>query len=318
MNDILKQIELLGIVPVVKLDDAKDALPLAKALIDGGLPVAEITFRTNAAESAIRQITEAYPQMLVGAGTVLTIDQIERAIDAGAKFIVTPGFNREIVEYCVERDIPITPGCPTTSDIEAALSLGLDVVKFFPAENLGGIKMIKALAAPYVGVRFMPTGGINTGNLNDYLTCDKVLACGGSWMVKDSLITAGKFDEIERITREAVLKMLDFRFDHIGIHSPDDAGAAKTAAMFAKAFGFPNDDAPVSIWATPEIEVMKNSIKGTRGHLAVHTNSIPRAIRYLTSVGVEMDESSALYNEKGEVRLIYLKEEFGEFALHLC
>ena len=203
MNDILKIIESVGIIPVVKLDDPKDALPLADALLRGGLPAAEITFRTSAAESAIKQISENRPEMLVGAGTVLTTDQADRAIAAGAKFIVTPGYNPRVVNHCVERGYPITPGCPTSSDIELALEQGLDVVKFFPAENLGGIKMIKALAAPYVGVRFMPTGGINASNVSEYLACDKVLACGGSWMVKADLISQGRFDKIEELTREA-------------------------------------------------------------------------------------------------------------------
>lgn len=203
MNDILKKIESVGIVPVVKLDDPKDALPLADALFSGGLRAAEITFRTDAAQSAIEQITKYRPDMLVGAGTVLTTDQADRAMAAGAKFIVTPGYNPRVVGHCVKMGYPITPGCPTSSDIELALEEGLDVVKFFPAENLGGIKMIKALAAPYVGVRFMPTGGINASNVSEYLACDKVLACGGSWMVKSDLISEGRFDEIERLTREA-------------------------------------------------------------------------------------------------------------------
>ena len=204
MNEVLKRIQEIGIVPVVVLNDAKDAAPLAKALCDGGLPCAEVTFRTDVAEESIRIMAEKFPQMLVGAGTVLTTEQVDRAVAAGAKFIVSPGLNPRIVKYCVEKGILITPGCSNPSDIEVALENGLEVVKFFPAEPAGGLNMIKAMAAPYVGVKFMPTGGINPTNVRDYLAYDRILACGGSWMVKGSLVDAGEFDKIEELTREAV------------------------------------------------------------------------------------------------------------------
>lgn len=204
MNEVLEKIHELGIVPVVVLNDAKDAAPLAKALCDGGLPCAEVTFRTEAAEESIRIMTEQFPEMLVGAGTVLTKDQVDRAVSAGAKFIVSPGLNPEIVKYCVDKGILITPGCANPSDVEQALTYGLDVVKFFPAEPAGGLKMIKAMAAPYVGVKFMPTGGINQNNVREYLAYDRILACGGSWMVQGELVDAGEFDKIEELTREAV------------------------------------------------------------------------------------------------------------------
>lgn len=203
MNKILEQIEKIGIVPVVVLEEAKDAEPLAKALCEGGLPCAEVTFRTDAAEESIRIMTEKFPEMLVGAGTVLTTEQVNRAVEAGAKFIVSPGINPNVVKYCIQRGIPVTPGTANPSNIETALELGLDVVKFFPAEPLGGLKMIKAMAAPYVGVKFMPTGGINATNVREYLAYDRILACGGSWMVKDGLIKAGDFVKITELTREA-------------------------------------------------------------------------------------------------------------------
>ncbi len=203
MNEVLKQIEKIGIVPVVVLNDTKDAEPLAKALCDGGLPCAEVTFRTDAAEECIRIMSEKFPDMLIGAGTVLTTEQVDRAVAAGAKFIVSPGINPAIVKYCVERNIPITPGTANPSDVEQALENGLDVVKFFPAEPLGGLKLIKAMAAPYVGVKFMPTGGINANNVREYLAYDRILACGGSWMVSNDLVKAGDFAKITELTREA-------------------------------------------------------------------------------------------------------------------
>ena len=211
MNDILKKIAEIGILPVVVLDEEKDALDLAKALIDGGLPCAEITFRTSAAEKAIKTISEAYPEMLVGAGTVLSIEQVKKAINAGAKFIVSPGFDKEVVKYCLEHHIPVTPGVCTPSDIQKAYKLKLDIVKFFPAEASGGLKMIKAVAAPYNMMKFLPTGGINETNMEEYLKDDHILAIGGSWMVKSSLIKNGEFEKIKEMSQAAVKRVKEIR-----------------------------------------------------------------------------------------------------------
>lgn len=203
MNEVLMKIGQMGIVPVVVLNDVKNAVPLAQSLINGGLPCAEVTFRTEAAQKSIAEISKNFPQMFVGAGTVLTTEQVDRAVDAGAKFIVSPGFNPKVVEYCIKKGYPVTPGIMTPTELEMALEFGLDVVKFFPAENAGGLKMIKAMAAPYTKMKFMPTGGINPQNVREYLQCDKILACGGSWMVKGDLINSGNFAEIEKLTKEA-------------------------------------------------------------------------------------------------------------------
>ena len=200
-----------GVVPVVVLNDVKDALPLAKALVEGGLACAEVTFRTDAAEESIRIMSEAYPDMLVGAGTVLTIDQVDRAVGAGAKFIVSPGFDPEIVDYCIAKNIPVYPGTVTPSEVAQAVKRGLKVCKFFPTAQFGGLDTIKALAAPYTMVKFMPTGGVSPKNLRDFLACDKIAACGGTWMVKGDLIKAGKFDEIKKLTEEAAAVVKEMR-----------------------------------------------------------------------------------------------------------
>ncbi len=204
MKTIAEQFYEYGVVPVVVLEEAKDALPLAKALVEGGLPCAEVTFRTEAAEESIRLMSEKYPEMLVGAGTVLTTKQVDRAAAAGAKFIVSPGFDPEIVDYCLEKKIPVFPGCITPSEVAQAVKRGLEVVKFFPAAQAGGVAMIKAMAAPYTMVKFMPTGGISAKNLKDYLSFGKILCCGGSWMVKGDMIRNGEFDKIREMTKEAV------------------------------------------------------------------------------------------------------------------
>ncbi len=317
MNDTLVKLSQIGIVPVVALNDIKDARPLAKALCDGGLPCAEVTFRTDCAEEAIRVMTTEFPQMFIGAGTVLTTEQVDRAVGAGARFIVSPGLNPEVVRYCVDKNIPVTPGCANPSDIEQALALGLDVVKIFPAEAIGGLKLIKSMAAPYVNMKFMPTGGINAKNLNDYLAYDRIVACGGSWMVSGDLVKAGKFDEIKALTKEAVKNMLGFRIKHIGINSPDDTTAASTADAFATMFGFDKNEAVGSYFCGEGVEVMKSQGKGTMGHIAVGCNSVDRAVYHLSAQGVEFDMDTALYNEKGAMKFIYLKGEFGGFALHL-
>ena len=188
MKTLEEQFYEYAVVPVVVLDDAEDAAPLAEALIKGGLPCAEVTFRTEAAEESIRIMNKKYPDMLVGAGTVLTTEQVDRAVAAGAKFIVSPGFDPEIVDYCMEKNIPVFPGCVSPSEVAQAVKRGLKVVKFFPAEQAGGLAMLKAMAAPYTMLKFMPTGGINTKNLKEYLGFSKILCCGGSWMVKGDMI----------------------------------------------------------------------------------------------------------------------------------
>jgi 2-dehydro-3-deoxyphosphogluconate aldolase/(4S)-4-hydroxy-2-oxoglutarate aldolase len=204
MQEILDTLGRLGLVPVVKIDRAEDAVDLGRALLAGGLPCAEITFRTEAAEEAIRQISASVPDIILGAGTVLSVDQADRAVSAGAQFIVSPGFNQKVVDWCLDKKIPVTPGVATPTEIDMALDKGLNILKFFPAEALGGLVTLKAIAAPYVGVKFIPTGGINSANLSDYLAHPSVHCCGGSWLVKANLIAAGKFGEITQLAREAV------------------------------------------------------------------------------------------------------------------
>jgi len=317
MNEMLVKIQKMGIVPVVKLDRAEDALPLAKALVDGGLPCAEVTFRTAAAEEAIRIMRQAYPDMLIGAGTVLTTEQVDKAVGAGATFIVSPGLNPRIVKYCVDRNIPIVPGCSSPSDIEAALEFGLEVVKFFPAEAAGGLPMIKAMAAPYVNMKFMPTGGISAKNLLSYLDFNKVIACGGSWMVSDEYIKAGDFDKITALTKEAVSLMLGFELRHIGINAENEEEADSVAGSFEKLFGFAKNSGNSSIFAGTGIEVMKSPYLGRNGHIAIQTNYIDRAIFHLEARGYTFNYDTKKTDKNGKLVAIYLNEEIGGFAVHL-
>lgn len=318
MNAVLEKISKIGIVPVVKIDKVEDAVPLAKALCQGGLPCAEVTFRTDAAAGAIKAMTENFPQMCVGAGTVLNAEQVDAAVAAGAQFIVSPGLNPNTVKYCISKNIPITPGTSSPSDIEQAIELGLDVVKFFPAEQSGGLAKIKAMAAPYVNMKFMPTGGINAKNLTSYLDFKKIIACGGSWMVPGDLINAGEWDKIEQLTREAVQTMLGFELAHIGVNAENAEEAEKAANRFGFIFGMPVKAGNSSVFAGTALEVMKAPYLGKNGHIAVRTNYIDRAVNYLSTVlGVEFDESTAKKDAAGGLKAIYLKEEIGGFAVHL-
>lgn len=316
MDKVLEEFSKIGIIPVIALDRVEDAEPLAKALCDGGLPCAEVTFRTDAAEESIRIMAEKFPQMLVGAGTVLTTEQVDRAVNAGAKFIVSPGLNPRVVSYCLEKGIPVTPGCSNPSDVEIAIELGLEVVKFFPAEAAGGLNMIKSMAAPYTKLKFMPTGGINAKNLTSYLDFKKIIACGGSWMVNKDMIKAGDWEGIAALTREAVSTMLGFSLQHVGINNADEETASAESAKFASLLGEGVKAGNSSMFVGSLIEMMKAPGRGKNGHICIRTNYLDRAVYHLEKRGFIFDESSYRYNGQGELAVAYLKDEIAGFAVH--
>jgi 2-dehydro-3-deoxyphosphogluconate aldolase/(4S)-4-hydroxy-2-oxoglutarate aldolase len=317
MHEVLEEIGKIGIIPVIKIDDTEKAVPLARALIAGGIPCVEITFRTTQGEEAIRRIAREVPEILLGAGTVLTIDQVDRAAAAGAKFIVTPGLNAKVAAHCIEKGIPITPGCTNPSDIERALELGLEVVKFFPAEQAGGIEYIKAVAAPYPNVKFIPTGGINAGNISRYAAFEKVHACGGSWMADAELVNSGDFDKITALSREAVLSLLGLHMAHVGINADGEEKAVKAAEFFSLLFGFALKNGSASVFAGTHIEIVKKTGMGTHGHIAIGTASITRSAAYLARHGIGLDYENAKKDAQGNVVAIYLKEAILGFAVHL-
>ena len=316
MSDMMKELYSIGLIPVIKIENADDAVPLAKALIDGGLPAAEITFRTPCAAEAIKRITDAYPEMLVGAGTVLTTEQVDAAIAAGSKFLVSPGLNPKITSYALSKGVPMLPGCSNPSDIEAALELGLKTVKFFPAEAAGGLKMLKAMAAPYGQLTFMPTGGINANNLLDYLKFNKIVACGGSFMVADDLVRDKKWDEITALTKNAVKVMLGLEFIHMGINNENKEEAEKGAKLFNMLFGMPLKETSKSTFAGDAFEFMHKKGPGAHGHIAIATNYAERALNYLENQGYKFDMSTAKY-KNGKLVAVYMAEEIGGFAVHL-
>ena len=314
--DILEKLSLAGLVPVIKVDDAQDAVPLCKALSDGGLPVAEITFRTAAAEEAIRLVHEQLPHVILCAGTVLTTDQAERAVKAGAAAIVSPGLNPEVVRWCIDHNIPVCPGTSNPSDIEVALSFGLKAVKVFPAEAIGGLKLIKSMAAPYVDMHFMPTGGINENNMLDYLAFDKILCCGGSWMVPGDAVKNKEWDKITAITRSAVDKMLGLELRHVGVNCADAETSLAEAKKIAALLALPVKEGNSSNFAGTSFELMKKPGRGTHGHIAIGCNSVARAKWHLEQRGYEFEEESAVI-KNGKMTTIYLKGEIAGFAFHL-
>ena len=317
MHPVLEELKKIGIIPVIKSDDASKAVPLAKALIAGGIPCAEVTFRTAQGEEAMRLINKEVPDILLGAGTVLCTEQVDKAIAAGAKFIVSPGFNPKVVSYCVQKGIPITPGCSNPSDIEQALEIGLEVVKFFPAEQTGGLEYIKAIAAPYTTMSFIPTGGISAQNIAKYISYEKILACGGSWMVNADFINAGEFDKITALCREAMLNLLGFQVVHVGINTENEDAALKAAARFSSLFGFPTKAGNTSVFSGDGIEIMKSPYLGKNGHIAIATNNVIKAKAYFERQGIEFNPDGIKTDAKGNLIAAYFKEEIGGFAVHL-
>ncbi|MDR1873616.1 MAG: bifunctional 4-hydroxy-2-oxoglutarate aldolase/2-dehydro-3-deoxy-phosphogluconate aldolase, partial [Synergistaceae bacterium] len=299
------------------LDTPDQALPLGRALIAGNLPVAEVTFRTDAAEESIKRLTAGLPELLVGAGTVTTVDQVKRAVAAGARFIVSPGFNPTVVKYCVDGGIPVTPGVNSPSQIEQGLELGLTVLKFFPAEQSGGLEMLKAFAGPYGGVRYIPTGGIGPKNLADYLSFNKVLAVGGSWMVKPELIAAENYAGITSLCHEAVLTALGFELRHLGVNEPDADAALRDAQTMESLFGFAVKQGNSSHFAGVGFEFMKTMYLGKNGHIAVATLSLDRAVAYFAARGVRTRAETEKRDASGALTAAYLDVEVGGFAIHL-
>ena len=313
---VLQLMKKSGVIPVVVLDDTAKALTTANALLAGGVSVMEITFRTAAAADSIKAVSENCPEMLVGAGTVVTLDQCKQALECGAKFIVSPGFDPEVVSWCVERNIPITPGCVTPTEIMAAMKLGLHVVKFFPANVYGGLTAMKSLSGPFGGIRFIPTGGVNAQNLGEFIAAPYVHAVGGSWVCPKADIAAGNFEKITELCKQARSAALGFEVAHIGVNCEDAAAASAVCEKLNEAFDLPVKDGSSSMFASSGIEVMKTMFKGKNGHIAIRTNSVELAVAELAKKGFAYDESSAKY-KNGRMTVAYLKDEFGGFAVHL-
>lgn len=313
--DVLKRLAQSGVVPVVVLEDAKDAVPTAKAMLAGGIDVMEITFRTAAAADSIKAVAQECPDMVVGAGTVINLEQCKLAVECGAKFIVSPGYDEETVAWCCDNGIPVTPGCVTPTEIMMALKHGLKVLKFFPANVYGGLSAIKSLAGPFGGVKFIPTGGVNAQNLAEFISSPYIHAVGGSWICPKADIAAGNFDKITALCKEARKTLLGFEVAHIGINTPDADAAMDVCKAFNDAFDFNVKQGNSSNFASTGVEVMKTMFKGANGHIAIRTNKMIPAIAEMERRGYELDMGSV--KDKNNIKAVYFKNEIGGFAVHL-
>jgi 2-dehydro-3-deoxyphosphogluconate aldolase/(4S)-4-hydroxy-2-oxoglutarate aldolase len=317
MSTIFDQLGALGIIPVVIINDENHAEPLAAALVESGLPCAEVTFRTDAAAAVISRMLRVYPSMLVGAGTVLNPDQAKKAIDAGAKYIVSPGTNLKVLDYCRKAGIIAIPGVVTPTELQMALEYGADVVKFFPAEACGGIAYLKALAAPFRSVRFIPTGGVDETNLPAYLKCPQVLACGGSWMVKQDAISSAKFDDIRALCNQAMSVVLGFELRHVGINTADSKAAEALSSQLSAILNTPVKEGNSSVFVGTGFEILKKQYLGKNGHLALSTNSITRACAWFERKEIKTLPETEVVKD-GKVVTVYLDIDLGGFAVHLA
>ncbi len=325
-EEISRKIETAGLIPVVKMDVPEDAVPLAEALLKGGISAIEITFRTTEGEAGfakiaecIKRVSAAHPEMLVGAGTVINPELAKKAVAAGAKFIVSPGFNPETVDYCISENVPVYPGISSPSQVEVALGKGLSVLKFFPAEASGGVKTLKALAGPFPTVKFMATGGINEQNVGEYMKCANIAAVGGSWMVQEKLIKEKNWAEITRLSAQAVKAMLGFKFIHMGMNFDGAASAADAAKEFS-AFGYEGVEGNSSWFCGDAFDLMKQNGRGTHGHIAFSVYSIERALSYLEQFGYHAVEETKKWKgeaRKSPLKITYLDKEINGFAIHL-
>ena len=318
MSNINQAISNIGIIPVIAFNSVEEAVPLCKALVAGGLPAAEVTFRTACAEECIRIIAEEVPEMLLGAGTVLTTEQADRAMAVGAKFIVAPGYDPNVTQHVIDKGGIMMPGTATAGEMQQALNQGCEVIKFFPAEANGGVAMLKNIGAALKTAKWMCTGGVNAKNVNDYLGYDQIIAVGGTWMCKSDMIKAGKWDEITAICQEAVRTMLGFTLKHVGINCGDAEKAANVAKAFSTIFGLPYKEGNSSDFAGTAVECCKVKKPGAMGHIAIGTNNVDRAIYHLGRQGVKFLETDKVVDAAtGKTKAVYLEDDFGGFAVHL-
>jgi 2-dehydro-3-deoxyphosphogluconate aldolase/(4S)-4-hydroxy-2-oxoglutarate aldolase len=314
--DLSERLGNIGLIPVVVFDKTDYAFPAAQAMIKGGLPVMEVTLRTDAGIESMKMIKQKYPEVTLGAGTVLSVEQAKKAVGAGCEFIVSPGFNDDIVKYCVDNGILVTPGCVTPTEIDHALKFGINIIKFFPANVYGGVGACKALHGPYRMVKFIPTGGISLSNLAEYADKDYIHAVGGGWLCSPNDMAGGDFENITGIVKKSIDILLGFELAHVGINMDNKDVSLTLANELASVFGVDVKEGNSSNFAGESIEVMNKQFRGKNGHIAIRTNSIDRAVYYLGNRGYKADMSS-MTEKNGKKAAVYLENEFGGFAVHL-
>ena len=317
MSHCVSDYEKTGILPVINIPESGLAIPVAEALRAGGVNAIEVTLRSPDSLESIRKIKTQFPDMAVGAGTVLSRETVDAARKSGAEFIVSPGYDDEVVDYCLKQAVPVIPGCVMAGDIQKAVKKGLKVLKFFPAELSGGLDAIKLLAGPFPEVRFIPTGGIGFHNLGSYLANKKILACGGSYMATAEQIKNGDFDGITAACKKAIDISLGFELAHVGVNCGDEGTAVRVAETIADTFRLSPRYMNSAVFAGTAVEAVKADGWGRLGHIGFLTNSIPRAMAYFQSKGIALNEESIKRNKAGEITCIYLREDIGGFAYHV-
>ena len=317
MNSVLERVYEIGIIPVIAFNSVDEAIPLCKALMDGGLPAAEVTFRTACAEECIKKIHEELPNMLLGAGTVLTVDQADRAMAAGASFIVAPGFDPEVCKHVIAKGGIMMPGTCSAGEMQQAMNMGCEALKFFPAEANGGVGMLKNIGAALKGARWMCTGGVNAKNVNDYLGYDQIFAVGGTWMCKSDVIKAGDWAKITAQSKEAVDTMLGLKLLHVGINTDNAGEAEQLALLLCKLFNLEPRHGQKSEFAGNYFECMKSPFLGKNGHIAMRTPDLKAAMEELEENGFRFRMETAAYFEDGRIKNVYLEGEYGGFAIHI-
>lgn len=315
-TQFLDTISSVGILPVIKIEKLEYAIPLANALRTGGINAIEVTARSEVAFEAISTIKKEFPDMLVGAGTIHNPNAAQQAINAGAEFIVSPGYSIPTVEYCIKNNVPVIPGCSSPSDFELALEAGLKVVKFYPAEISGGVEVIKNYSGAYQDLKFLPTGGISFSNLADYLKLDCVAAVGGSFMASADTIRNEDWDKISNNCRKAIALSLGFELAHVGLNHDSAEGAVANAEALDKIFALGVKNGTSSLFCGKAVEFMKIPYYGKNGHIGFYTNSPARAKVWFERNGFHIREES-LKEEGGRLIFFYLEEEVGGFALHV-
>lgn len=316
-EDVLEKIAEYGVLPVIKIEDTEIAVQLADALRKGGINALEVTIRNETAFESIRKIHEAFPDMILGAGTILNTSLVDKAKEAGASYIVSPGYNPTTMEYCKKLDMPFVPGCTTASEIEIAISAGLKVLKFFPAEISGGVQALKLYAGPFPDIKFVPTGGINFNNLESYLKNDFIAACGGSFMAESESIANHDWQKITDNCRKAMKISLGFELAHVGMNHETADQAMDNANTLDKIFGLGVKEGNSSIFLAKDVELMKMPFKGHNGHIGFFANSVERAMAWFKRNNIAIDTESIRYDKKGKIVSFYLKEEVNGFALHV-
>lgn len=312
----MKKIFEVGLIPLIVLEDTNDAVPLGQALVHGGIPFAEVTFRTNSCLDVIKSM-KTIPDLIVGAGTVHSIEQAEAAVKSGAEFIITPAYNPQVTKWCVENHIDIIPGTVSPSDIESANGLGLEVCKFFPADAYGGTKTLKALSGPFANMKFIPTGGVNYDNMNEYLDLPNVAAVGGSFITPSDLIKSKDWDGITEHCKKIVHHMLNFTLGHVGLHVPGRTEAEAVTNDLCRLMAQDKIPGADNFFAGSIAEICDHEMPGTNGHICIDTRDMPRAIAYYKRQGIELDETHCYRDEKGKIKVAFLKETVGGFSIHL-